>query len=145
MDNINPKGLPIDSVEGRKYIVQRTNTLTLGMTRADLQQGLKGGVAGLAFQFQSYPLRAIDAIFLPSKGLSSAERTRLALGYLVLAGSAGSPQRRPRSGRAHWTQPCGSPSRSDRRANADPFGSPRRINLIWNQRAGSGRFASPSF
>lgn len=91
MDNINPKGLPIDSVEGRKYIVQRTNTLTLGMTRADLQQGLKGGVAGLAFQFQSYPLRAIDAIFLPSKGLSPAERTRLALGYLVIAGSAGLP------------------------------------------------------
>lgn len=90
-NGINPKGLAIDSKEARKYIVQRTNTLTLGMTRADLQQGLKSGVLGLAAQFQSYPLRALDAMVFPSKGLSKGERSRLIASYLTLYGSAGFP------------------------------------------------------
>jgi len=89
--NINPKGLAIDSKDARKYIVQRTNTLTLGMTRADLQQGLKSGFMGLVTQFQSYPLRALDAMVFPSKGLSIAERGRLMAAYLALYGSAGLP------------------------------------------------------
>ena len=89
--NINPKGLDIDSKDARKYIVQRTNTLTLGMTRADLQQGLKSGFLGLVTQFQSYPLRALDAMLFPSKGLSKTERSRLVAAYLVMYGSAGIP------------------------------------------------------
>lgn len=89
--NINPKKLPIDSKEGSEYLTQRTNTLTLGMTRADLQQGLKSGLSGLAFQFQSYPLRAMDALLFPSKGLSKAERIRMGLAYLGMFGAAGLP------------------------------------------------------
>lgn len=91
VNNINPRKLDIDSREGRRYITERVNTLTLGMTRADIQQGLKGGLAGLAFQFQSYPMRAMDALFFSSKGLSKSERLRLGLGYLTLSGAAGLP------------------------------------------------------
>ena len=67
------------------------------MTRADIQQGLKGGqglgggLVSLLGQFQSYPMRALDAILFPSKGLTGAERARLAASYLVLYGSAGLP------------------------------------------------------
>jgi len=89
--NINPKGLPIDTKDARKYIVQRTNTLTLGMTRADIQQGLKTGLMGLITQFQSYPLRALDAMAFPSKGLSIPERSRLVAAYIGLYGGAGIP------------------------------------------------------
>ena len=91
LGGINPNGLPIDSKEARKYIVQRTNTLTLGMTRADLQQGLKSGFLGLVTQFQSYPLRALDAMAFPSKGLTAGERSRLLASYFALYGSAGVP------------------------------------------------------
>jgi len=90
-NKINPKGLDIDTKDAEKYITQRTSTLTLGMTRADLQQGLKGGFSGLMFQFQSYPMRAVDAMFFPSKGLTSGERARMAAGYLIMFGSAGLP------------------------------------------------------
>ena len=89
--NINPKKLDIDSKAGSEYITQRTNTLTLGMTRADLQQGLKTGWVGLAAQFQSYPLRAIDALLFDSKGLSKGERTRMAIAYVGMYGTAGLP------------------------------------------------------
>ena len=89
--NINPKGTEIDSKEASKYITQRVNTLTLGMTRADLQQGLKTGWTGLATQFQSYPLRALDAMVFPSKGLSGAERARLIGAYAIFFGGAGLP------------------------------------------------------
>ena len=96
-NNINPKGLDIDNKDAQKYIIQRTGTLTLGLTRADIQQGLKGGqglgggLVSLLGQFQSYPMRALDAILFPSKGLTGAERARLAASYLVLYGSAGLP------------------------------------------------------
>tara|TARA_R110002124_G_scaffold23673_5_gene87513 strand:+ start:13684 stop:18108 length:4425 start_codon:yes stop_codon:yes gene_type:complete len=89
--NINPKGVDIDSKEASKYISQRVNTLTLGMTRADLQQGLKTGWTGLATQFQSYPLRALDAMVFPSKGLSGAERARMVGAYAIFFGGAGLP------------------------------------------------------
>lgn len=88
---LNPNKLPIDSKEGSRYISQRTNTLTLGMTRADIQQGLQSSGWGLIGQFQSYPLRALDAIVFPSKGLSTKERQRMVLGYLMMYGAAGIP------------------------------------------------------
>lgn len=88
---LNPNKLPIDSKEGSRYISQRTNTLTLGMTKADIQQGLQSSGWGLMGQFQSYPLRALDAIVFPSKGLSVWERRRMILGYLMMYGSAGIP------------------------------------------------------
>lgn len=91
VNNINPKGLGITDKAASKYIVQRTNTLTLGMTRADLQQGLKGGWMGLLAQFQSYPMRALDAILFPSKGLTKGERSRMAAAYLIMYGAAGLP------------------------------------------------------
>jgi hypothetical protein len=89
--NINPKKTNIDTKEASKYITQRVNTLTLGMTRADLQQGLKTGWLGLATQFQSYPLRALDAMLFPSKGLTRAERSRLIGAYVIFYGGAGLP------------------------------------------------------
>ena len=89
--NINPKKADITSKEASKYITQRVNTLTLGMTRADLQQGMKTGWLGLATQFQSYPLRALDAMVFPSKGLSGAERGRMVAAYAIFYGGAGLP------------------------------------------------------
>lgn len=91
VDGINPKGLPITDKQASKYITQRTNTLTLGMTRADLQQGLKTGFMGLLAQFQSYPMRALDAMVFPSKNLSDKERLRMITGYMIMYGSAGLP------------------------------------------------------
>ena len=88
---LNPNKLPIDSKEGSRYISQRTNTLTLGMTRADIQQGLQSGPTALAGQFQSYPLRALDALVFPSQGLSKSERSLMAAGYLMMYGAAGIP------------------------------------------------------
>ena len=90
-NGINTGRLDIDSKEATKYITQRVNTLTLGMTRADLQQGLKSGWLGLAAQFQSYPLRALDAMLFPSKGLSNSERSRLVAAYVIFYGGAGLP------------------------------------------------------
>jgi hypothetical protein len=89
--NINPNKTDITSKEASKYITQRVNTLTLGMTRADLQQGMKTGWLGLATQFQSYPLRALDAMVFPSKGLSGAERGRMIAAYTIFYGGAGLP------------------------------------------------------
>lgn len=116
--NINPKGLPIDSKEGRKYIVQRSNTLTLGMTRADLQQGLKSGFLGLLAQFQSYPMRALDAMVFPSKTLTGKEKGRMIAAYLVMYGSAGLPFM---DYFAEWAF-----------SNADLEGSPASYKFIYN-------------
>lgn len=86
--DINPKGLSATSKEGREFITNETHRLMQGMTRADVQFGMRG-VAGIPFQFASYPLRATSIFF--GKQFSKTEKTRLLLTYMGLYGTMGVP------------------------------------------------------
>jgi len=94
---VNPKGLSATSDEGRKYIQDRTHTLMLGMTKADLQLSFRAREGAGAFnnaiplmtQFWSYPFRAIGVMF--GKNLTKQEKWRLGLANFAMFGSAGIP------------------------------------------------------
>lgn len=86
--DINPKGLSATSKEGREFITNETHRLMQGMTRADVQFGMRG-IAGIPFQFASYPLRATSIFF--GKQFSNKEKGRLLLTYLGLYGTMGIP------------------------------------------------------
>lgn len=89
------KGKPASSVEGREFIREETHRLTLGMSRADLQLGLRNNLVSIPTQFMSYPLRLINAMapvaLGGSRAWTSKEKLRLALVNFALYGSAGIP------------------------------------------------------
>lgn len=94
-EGVNPHGLPATSKAGERFIIEETNRLQLGLHRSDLQTALRGGVSGIAFQFMSYPIRAMQAL-LPSqlggtKTFTASEKMRMAGAYLILYGTAGVP------------------------------------------------------
>ena len=86
---VNPKGLPPTSNAGRQWIHDTANKYVLGMSRADIQQGLRGGLSGVAFQFYSFVFRATAAF--TGRQFTSGEKLRMALGYVALYGGAGVP------------------------------------------------------
>lgn len=87
-DGINPNGLKATSAEGREFILQETNRLTLGMTGADIQIGLRGA-AGIPTQFWSYPFRMVSTLF--GGRLTGREKAQLIVMYAATAGAAGIP------------------------------------------------------
>lgn len=94
-DNVVGKGRPADSPEGREFITSETHRLTLGMSRADLQLGLRNNLASIPTQFLSYPMRLVSAmtpeILGGSKSFTRAEKMRLIGMNLLMFGGAGVP------------------------------------------------------
>ena len=89
---VNPKGLPPSSDAGRQWIYSATDKYVFGMTRADVQLGLRGTYAGAVFQFQSYVWRATSALVNPfNKTFTKAEKTRMGLAYLFMYGTGALP------------------------------------------------------
>lgn len=89
---VNPKGLPPSSAAGRQWIYSATDKYVFGMTRADVQLGLRGNYAGAVAQFQSYVWRATSALVNPfNKTFTKAEKARMGLAYLFLYGTAAIP------------------------------------------------------
>lgn len=86
---LNPKGLPATSDAGRQWINNQTDKYMLGMSRADIQQALRGGVIGFATQFYSFILRATAAF--AGKTFTKAEKIRMGMGYLAMYGTAAVP------------------------------------------------------
>ena len=94
-DELIGKGKPANSAEGRSWIGEETHRLTLGMSGADLQIGLRNNLVSIPTQFMSYPLRFLNAITPDvlggSKSFTKAEKTRLALMNILMFGGAGVP------------------------------------------------------
>lgn len=89
--DINPKNLPVTHPDAIKWISSETHRLMLGMSRSDLQLGLRGGMS-VPTQFLSYPLRAIAAMMPGSgKAFTKQEKIRMAAAYMAMAGTAGIP------------------------------------------------------
>lgn len=86
---VNPKGLPATSSAGRQFIVNQTDKYILGMSRADIQQGLRGGFTGFATQFYSFILRATAAF--TGRQFTRNEKLRMGIAYTALFGGAGVP------------------------------------------------------
>ena len=95
---LNPKKLPPDSPEGRLWIQNESHRLSVGLSTADVQLGFRG-LAGVPFQFFSYPFRLTGAMLprLGKKGLkgdaafTGAEKSRLIAMNAFLYGAAGVP------------------------------------------------------
>lgn len=89
------KGLDAASTEGREWIANKAHTLTLGMSRADLQLGLRNRAYSIPFQFWSYPLRLTNLMLPKAVGgstkLGKWEKRRLAATQVALWGGAGYP------------------------------------------------------
>lgn len=89
---VNPKGLPPSSKAGQQWIYSATDKYVFGMTRADVQLGLRGTYAGAVAQFQSYVWRATSALVNPfNKTFTKAERLRMGLSYVFFYGTAAIP------------------------------------------------------
>jgi hypothetical protein len=74
-----------------KHLLQRAATLNFGMQGAS-KTALSQGPLGVLGQFKQYGINYSQAIgLLPGSGLSTAERTRLVLGNVVLYGGASIP------------------------------------------------------
>jgi hypothetical protein len=86
---VNPKKLPATSDAGRQWINNQTDKYLLGMSRADIQQGLRGGMMGFATQFYSFIFRATAAF--TGKTFTNAEKLRMGMSYLAMYGTAGVP------------------------------------------------------
>jgi len=86
---INPDNLPATSAAGRQWIHDATNKYMLGMSRADIQQGLRGGLSGFVAQFYSFVFRA-SAAFVGDT-FTKGEKLRMGLAYTAMFGGAGIP------------------------------------------------------
>lgn len=79
----------LNSDEAATYIIQRMNDLSLGMSRADVQEIARTSLGGMALQFMSYPMRMMGVFF--DRTLTKAEKARLGVFYILSAGAAGVP------------------------------------------------------
>lgn len=94
-DELISKGRAANSAEGRAWIGEETHRLTLGMSGADLQIGLRNNLVSIPTQFMSFPLRFLNAIIPEivggSKSFTKAEKNRLILMNITMFGGAGVP------------------------------------------------------
>lgn len=85
---IRAKGIKLSSDKGKAEMITEVNRLTLGITGADVQIGLRGA-ASVPTQFWSFPMRMISA--LTGKQLSNAEKAGMYGSFAVLWGAGGIP------------------------------------------------------
>lgn len=94
-DEVIGKGKKASSQEGREWIAEETHRLTLGMSGADVQIGLRNNLVSIPAQFMSFPIRFLNAITPEAVGGSASftgkEKGRIVLANLLAFGGAGVP------------------------------------------------------